>query len=485
MSSLQNVIIITIGFLLSQVLIAAKVHVRVIGYVLGHSRTTTGGLLTATLLLSYGLSIFFSNTVVILAMLPVAKKLMSVFTETENRKILAALFYCALIFGANTGGMASLTSSFLNVYTTEIAHSQSLPGAEHLTFFSWFIAGIPASLTIVLAGRWILIANIPQGLEPSRLPSPKKSMPLPLAKPLAFFLANVGITIVLSACQFIFKPSPLFGSLNIIDILFIAYLAIFVTFSFVYPRKARTAKNVLKNIIFLTLFVTAFPVIFLSKTLEQLEARLRVPAGNICKALDRRLLGMINYFWERLFRERFANLSIHNFNSVLSINRIMLEIPWFGLFLMTVTVFLLLFLIYIGDNPATPGIDGWLFTTLARAGEALASFSVSLPLLFGGISLFTIFATEILNNTTVVSVLAAVILNLQSTFPYEQLLLLLLVSVSASCAYMSPIATPVNALAFGGLERLSIRTIIKLGLYMNLAAALLITSFFLLLFFFL
>ncbi len=485
MISLQNIIIITIGFLLSQVLIAAKVHVRVIGYVLGHSRTTTGGLLTAALLLSYGLSVFFSNTVVILAMLPVVKKLMSVFTDQQNRKILAALFYCALVFGANTGGMASLTSSFLNVYTTEIAHSQSLPGSEHLTFFSWLLGGIPASLAIVLAGRWILISNIPEGLEPSRLPSQKKTAQFPFVRPLSFFLTNVGITIVLSASQFIFKPAPVFGSLNIIDILFIVYLAVFVSFSFIYPRKVRTPENVLKNIFFLLLFTIAFPVIFLSKTLEQLEARLRIPVGDICKVLDGRLLGMINYCWQGLFRERFATLSIYNSNSVLSINRIMLEIPWFGLFLMAVTVIFLLFLIHVGDNPATPGIDGWLFTILAEAGEILTSLSVSPPLLFGGISLFTIFATEILNNTTVVSVLAAVILNLQSAVAHEQLFLLLLVAVSASCAFMSPIATPVNALAFGGFEKLSIRTIIKLGLYMNLAAALLITSFFLLLFFFL
>lgn len=485
MSWLQNIIILAIGFLLSQILIAAKTHIRLIAYFLGHSRTTTGDLLTATLFLSYSLSIFFSNTVVVLAMLPVVRKLMVVFENVENRKTLAALFYCALIFGANTGGMASLTGSPLNVAAVGFADFQALPGTEHLTFFSWLIVGIPASFTLILAGRWLILANTPSDLQPSLLPTSYKMDSFLPKKPLVFFISNVTLTFVLSAAQFLFNPPRLFAGLNIIDLLFITYLAVILFFSFIFPRKAGTTRNALKNLVFLLLFLAAFPVIFLSKTLEQFEKRLGVPSSKAYNALDRILLRMINFFWKRLSGEALPSLSVHNFNSVLSINRIMLEIPWFGLLLMSLTALLLLFIISVGDNPATPDIDGWLFTFFKNSSIRITSFASNPLFLFGVTALSTIFATEIFNNTTVLLVVAPTIVAMQPVFPFEQLLLLLLVTVAASGAFMSPVATPVNALAFGGLEKVSIKTILKLGFFMNLVAALLITAGFLLLSYFL
>lgn len=485
MNWLQNIIILSIGFLLSQILIAARTHTRLIGYFFGHSRTTTGGLLTATLLLSYSLSIFFSNTVVVLAMLPVVRKLMAVFKNTGNRKTLAALFYCALIFGANTGGMASLTGSPLNVAAVGFADFQSLPGTENLTFFSWLMVGVPASFTLVLAGRWLILAGTPSGLEPSSLPTQHRIGSILPKKPLVFFIGNVTLTFLLSALQFLFKPSPVLAGLNIIDIAFITYLGTILFFSFIYPRKAGTVRNALKNLVFLLLFLAAFPIIFLSKTLEQLEKRLGVPFSGVYKALDRFLLRTINFFWHHLFNETFPSLSIHNFNSILSINRIMLEIPWFGFLLMSITAILLLIIISVGDNPATPEIDGWLFTLLKNFSSWLTASAHNPAFLFGVTALSTIFATELLNNTTVLLVVTPAIVGLDPAFPSEQLTLLLLITVAASGAFMSPVATPVNALAFGGLEKLSIKTVLKLGFFMNLTAALMMTAGFLLLSYFL
>ena len=481
MNWLQNIIILVIGFLLSQILIAARTHHRLIEYLLGHSRTTTGGLLTATLFLSYGLSIFFSNTVVVLAMLPVVRKLMAVFKNVENRKTLAALFYCALIFGANTGGMASMTGSPLNIAAAGFAEFQAFPGTEHLTFFSWLMVGVPLTFALILAGRWLLLTSTSADLEPSVSLALHRAGSFLPKKPLLFFISNVVLIFVLSAIQFLFTPGPLVSGLNIIDLSFILYLLIILFFSFIFPRKVATARNTVKNIFFLLLFLTAFPVILVSKTLEQLEKRLHVPSRKVYTALDRFLLGMINFFWKNLFGETFSSLSIYNFNSVLSINRIILEIPWFGLLLMSFSALLLLLIISIGDNPATPDIDGWIFTLFKNFGSWITSSLNNPALLFGIVGLSTIFATEIFNNTTVLLVLSPAILAVQSAFPSEQLLLLLLVTVAASGAFMSPVATPVNALAFGGLEKVSIKTVLKLGFFMNLIAAALMTAGFLLL----
>ena len=485
MSWLQNIIILTIGFLLSQILIAARTHVKLATYFLGHSRTTTGGLLTATLFLSYSLSIFFSNTVVVLALLPVVRKLMAIFGNVKNHKTLAALFYCALIFGANTGGMASLTGSPLNVAAVSFANFQAFPGVEHITFFTWIMVGVPASFTLVLAGRWLLLAHTPSNLEPSVLPTPHRMGSLLPKKPLIFFVGNITVIFLLSAAQFLFTPDPLVAGMNIIDLFFTGYLGTILFFAFIFPRKARTPRNVLKNLTFLLLFLAAFPLIFVSKTLEQLEKRVKVPLGNAYTMLDTFLLRMLNFFWKPLFGESFGSLSIHNFNSVLSINRIMLEIPWFGILLMTFTALLLLLVISVGDNPSTQNIDGWLFTVLKKYSVWATSFSNNPAILYAVTALSTIFATEILNNTTVLLVVTPAIVAMQPLFHSEQLLLLLLVTVAASGAFMSPIATPVNALAFGGLENVSIKTLLLLGFLMNLIAAFLITTNFLILLYFL
>ncbi|MBC8523822.1 MAG: hypothetical protein ISR54_01475 [Chlorobium phaeobacteroides] len=481
MNWLQNSTILAIGFLLSQLLIAAKTHHRLIEYFLLHSRSTTAGLLTGTLFLSYALSVFFSNTVVVLVMLPVVRKMLGVFPNPEKRKQLVALFYCALIFGANTGGMASMTGSPLNIAAVGFAEFQAFPGTERLTFFTWLLAGVPLSFLLMLAARWILLKNTPAGLEPRVLPAHLETGSVLPRKPLVFFAGNIALIVVLTAAQFLLSPPPVVSSLNPVDLAFILYLVLVLFFSFLYPRKVRTVRNTVVNVVFLLLFLAAFPLILASKTLEQIETRLRIPTQKTCALLDRVTLQMINAVWRKLFGESFDSLSIHNFNSHLSINRIILEIPWFGLLLMVCTALLLFLILSLGDNPATPERDGILFILFQDFSSRIASLAGNPTLLFSVIGISTIFATELLNNTTVLLLLSPAILAIEPVFPTEQLLLLLVITVSASGAYMSPIATPVNALAFGGLEKLSIKTVLRLGLFMNLVAALMISGSFILL----
>ena len=413
MNWLQNSIILAIGFLLSQILIAGKTHHRLIEYFLFHSRSTTAGLLTGTLFLSYALSVFFSNTVVVLAMLPVVRKMMAVFPNPEKRKQLVSLFYCALIFGANTGGMASMTGSPLNIAAVGFAEFQAFPGTERLTFFTWLLAGVPLTLFLILAARWILLKNTPAGLEPLLLPAHLETPSILPRKPLVFFAGNIAIIIVLTAMQFLLSPPPVLYSLNPVDLTFIIYLLLVLFFSFIYPQKVRTARNMFVNLFFLLLFIAAFPLILASKTLEQIETRLRLPTQKACALLDRFTLQMINAFWRKLFGESFSSLSIHNFNSLLSINRIILEIPWFGLLLMVCTALLLILILSLGDNPATPERDGLLFILFQDFSSRIASLAANPTLLFSVIGISTIFATEILNNTTVLLLLSPAILTIQ------------------------------------------------------------------------
>jgi sodium-dependent dicarboxylate transporter 2/3/5 len=89
--------------------------------------------------------------------------------------------------------------------------------------------------------------------------------------------------------------------------------------------------------------------------------------------------------------------------------------------------------------------------------------------------LVTIFATEMLNNTTVSTVLFPLSVAIARRAAVDPLLLMLAVSLASTCAFMTPVATPVNALAFGGVGQVSLRTFVKNGLVANLLGALWIT----------
>jgi sodium-dependent dicarboxylate transporter 2/3/5 len=116
---------------------------------------------------------------------------------------------------------------------------------------------------------------------------------------------------------------------------------------------------------------------------------------------------------------------------------------------------------------ANSGAVVWLKRALPHLLPADAGlFPVALVLV-----LVTIFATEVLNNTTVSTVLFPVSAAVAGSVGVDPLLLMLGVSLASTCAFMTPVATPVNALAFGGIKGVSLGRFVKNGLVMNLLSA--------------
>ena len=56
------------------------------------------------------------------------------------------------------------------------------------------------------------------------------------------------------------------------------------------------------------------------------------------------------------------------------------------------------------------------------------------------------------------------------------MLVLIIITLSCTCAFMSPIATGVNGLAFGGVKGVSFTRMLLVGCIMNIAGALLISG---------
>ncbi|MDK2954955.1 MAG: solute carrier family 13 (sodium-dependent dicarboxylate transporter), er 2/3/5 [Desulfovibrionales bacterium] len=97
-------------------------------------------------------------------------------------------------------------------------------------------------------------------------------------------------------------------------------------------------------------------------------------------------------------------------------------------------------------------------------------------LLYLGTALSVILLTEIFSNTIVATAFFGVIHAAALAHGAAPLPLMILVSTASTCAFMTPAATPVNALAFGEMRGTSLWRMLALGLILNLAAALLMTA---------
>ncbi|MFQ5804992.1 MAG: SLC13 family permease [Phycisphaerae bacterium] len=114
------------------------------------------------------------------------------------------------------------------------------------------------------------------------------------------------------------------------------------------------------------------------------------------------------------------------------------------------------------------GLSAWL-------GEVFAGLGISkpLPLVIATSGLLT-FLTEITSNTATTEVMLPIVANASIAMGTNPLLLMLPATISASCAFMLPVATPPNAIVFGS-GKVSMGRMVRTGIILNLIGAVLIT----------
>lgn len=111
----------------------------------------------------------------------------------------------------------------------------------------------------------------------------------------------------------------------------------------------------------------------------------------------------------------------------------------------------------------------------AYIGETLESFTHIHPLLL--IFLVTtimVFLTEFTSNSASTTMLLPILASLALTAHIHPLMLMIPATISASMAFMLPVATPPNAIIFSS-KRLLIKDMMKVGLLVNIIAILLIS----------
>ncbi len=97
-------------------------------------------------------------------------------------------------------------------------------------------------------------------------------------------------------------------------------------------------------------------------------------------------------------------------------------------------------------------------------------------LIVGAVVLFVIFLTELTSNTATTLLFVPVFYNVALGMDnVEPAMLVLPLTIAASCAFMLPIATPPNAIVFGS-GRIAQRTMMRTGLVLNVSFALILTA---------
>jgi sodium-dependent dicarboxylate transporter 2/3/5 len=111
-----------------------------------------------------------------------------------------------------------------------------------------------------------------------------------------------------------------------------------------------------------------------------------------------------------------------------------------------------------------------------QVGELLAGLALVPTLIaIGAVALLVTALTEATSNTATTALLMPILAAASMAADIDPLILMVPAAMSASCAFMLPVATAPNAVVFG-TGQIDIRTMVRWGIWVNLLGALVITS---------
>ncbi len=396
MDKIQLIFFFISGFLVSRLFIKVNLPQRVVYTLVGTRHLSLNTILLYMTATSALFSFFIPNVITVLTMLPILELFRRAYRHSGvPAGDLSTMLALSVIYGANIGGMGSITATPANGILVTYAALNRVPGTEYLTFASWLVWGIPLVICFVLLAWLILVAFFRPGrYQPKRIEFPftEEEMRHPYQS------LAVAITVV------------------------------FFVSSFALSALIMLAPDWGLEIVIFTAFLTVLFIMFLfGLPLTALPGDLPAPLLTISDC--------------------YSNL------------------PMRGFLFVGIAIVLggLLYLLEIDRLLAL-----WISQLIPRN---LSMFT--LLLLF---ALITSFFTEVLSNTAVQISMFIIAIPLSYTLGFPPLLSLIITTLSSTSAFMSPIATGVNGLAFGGVKGVSFLRMLMVGFVMNLAGALLISG---------
>lgn len=397
MGKIQLIFFFISGFLVSRLMIKVRLPQRIVFWFIGKKNLSLTKILCYLIAISAFLSFFIPNAITVLTLLPLLELLRRSYEKANGpSRNVATMLALTTIYGANVGGMGSITATPANGILVTYAVLNDVPGIQHLTFASWLIWGIPLVIIFVCIAALILCLVLrPWKYQKNQIDFPFEDEEThhPYQK----------MTIWITVFYFL-----------------ISFILSLVLMQF--PEKI-------------------FFILIISGTLT--------------------LLFILFLFFVPL---RGSNIEHYN-QVLLKIQDCYNELPTKGFIFVGIAVVLaaLLYALNIHEYFA-----GW--------SESVMKIGVPTFALFFFIALATSFSTEVLSNTAVQVSFFVMALPLAQQLGLSALEVLIIITLSSTCAFMSPIATGVNGLAFGGVKGVSFTCMLLVGCLMNIAGALLISS---------
>jgi hypothetical protein len=299
-----------------------------------------------------------------------------------------------------------------------------------------------------------------------------------LKKYLILFLANILLMLILSGVQFFLRPQKIWAGFNLIDIFFIFYLLFVLMVSFILPRGKLRFKAVWQNISYFSIHLFLLPVSAAAQICREFEQRFAKSDRSLGKKINNLAQSWFKSIWRKLFGKSNDNIFFKNPGAYVSVNRLIEDLPYLGLIFMGLVIGLVILILKIGDNPLTPALDGFLVLGIKNIFQTLTHLAGNRGLIIITLVSLSVFVTEFVSNTTVLLVMTPLVLSLASTFNLNPLMTLLAVVIGSSAAFMTPIATSVNAVVYGGMKRVSLKQMLFSGLFLNVLSILFISLVF-------
>ena len=114
-------------------------------------------------------------------------------------------------------------------------------------------------------------------------------------------------------------------------------------------------------------------------------------------------------------------------------------------------------------------------TGLAQWIANLIPSGLSLIVLLGLLICLIVFLTELTSNIATTMTFIPIIYAVSIKLGINPLILMLPLTISASCAFMLPVATPPNSIVFAS-NQVTIQSMVKTGFLLNIGAILILTT---------
>lgn len=147
------------GFIIAFAIERWHLHQRIALKILSLVGTSPARVLFGTMLTSYLISMWISNTATVMmlisAVLAVIVQIEQHFDDAKQAQKMATALLIGLAYSATIGGMATLVGTptnmiFLREYTNKF------PDNHDMNFFSWFVIGFPLSLCFLVLSFFVL-----------------------------------------------------------------------------------------------------------------------------------------------------------------------------------------------------------------------------------------------------------------------------------------------------------------------------------------